>query len=58
MLAELGIPVGLALAFGDFDELGHDLAGIIGLVDFDRNFGPDSEDAKTQIKEGEIGSVV
>lgn len=50
--AELGVPLGGALAFGDIDEIIDDVLGYIGLRPYDNNFGPDSEIAKKQIAEG------
>lgn len=50
--AELGVPLTGALLFGDIDEMIHDAFGLLGLVPYDGNFGPDSQAAKDQIKQG------
>lgn len=50
--AELGIPLSVALTFGDIDELGTDAGALVGIGTFDGDFGPDSKAAKKQIEEG------
>ncbi len=50
--AELGVPLGGALLFGDIDEFIDDLLGYIGIRPYDGNVGLDSKAAKDQIAQG------